>query len=144
MKPLPDQIDQPNNSPAASAAAPRLSMQIGRYLTASGIGTAAHYALMASLIHLAGVDAVVASSIGAVVGAVIIYILNYYVTFQSKKNHQVAALRFTLVAAFSVLANGMILKGLLSWLDWHYILLQGITTLTVFSLTYLLNRTWTF
>lgn len=121
-----------------------LALELSRYLTASVIGTVAHYCLMMALIYLASVDAVVASTCGAMIGAAIIYILNYYVTFRSTKTHQVAATRFALVAVLSVFMNGLILKGLLSWFDWHTMLLQGLTTLTVFALTYLLNRTWTF
>ena len=121
-----------------------LALELSRYLTASVIGTVAHYCLMMALIYLATIDEVVASTCGAIVGAAIIYVLNYYVTFQSTKTHQVAATRFALVAFLSVVMNGFILKGLLTWLDWHTMLLQGLTTLLVFSLTYMLNRTWTF
>ena len=122
----------------------RLALEMSRYLTASVIGTVAHYCLMMALIYLATVDAVIASTFGAIVGAAIIYVLNYYVTFRSTKTHQVAATRFALVAVLSVVMNGVILKGMLTWFDWHTMLLQGLTTLTVFGLTYLLNRTWTF
>ena len=121
-----------------------LALELSRYLTASVIGTVAHYCLMMALIYLATVDAVVASTCGAIIGAVIIYVLNYYVTFRSTKTHQVAATRFAIVAVLSVVMNGLILKGMLTWFDWHTMMLQGITTLTVFGLTYLLNRTWTF
>ena len=121
-----------------------LALELSRYLTASVIGTVAHYCLMMALIYLATVDAVVASTCGAIIGAVIIYVLNYYVTFRSTKTHQVAATRFAIVAVLSVVMNGLILKGMLTWFDWHTMLLQGLTTLTVFGLTYLLNRTWTF
>ena len=117
---------------------------MSRYLSASVIGTAAHYCLMMVLLYLAKSDEVVASTCGAILGAIIVYVLNYYVTFKSTKTHQVAALRFALVATLSVVLNGLILKGLLVWFDWHTMLLQAITTLTVFGLTYLLNRTWTF
>lgn len=121
-----------------------LALELSRYLTASVIGTVTHYCLMMALIYLATVDAVVASTCGAIIGAVIIYVLNYYVTFRSTKTHQVAATRFAIVAVLSVVMNGLILKGMLTWFDWHTMMLQGITTLTVFGLTYLLNRTWTF
>ena len=121
-----------------------LVLELSRYLTASVIGTVAHYCLMLALIYLAAVDEVMASTFGAIVGAAIIYVLNYYVTFRSTKTHQVAATRFALVAVLSVAMNGLILKGMLTWFDWHTMLLQGFTTLTVFGLTYLLNRTWTF
>ena len=137
-------MDQKDSRQSMPGSYKSLALELSRYLTASVIGTVAHYCLMLVLIYLATVDEVVASTCGAIVGAVIIYILNYYVTFQSTKTHQVAATRFALVAFLSVVMNGLILKGLLTWFDWHTMLLQGVTTLIVFGLTYLLNRTWTF
>lgn len=137
-------MSQDDLSEVSPGAYKRLALEMSRYLTASVIGTIAHYGLMMVLVYLASVDEVVASTSGAILGAAIIYVLNYYVTFQSTRKHQVAATRFALVAALSVVMNGLILKGLLTWFDWHTMLLQGITTLLVFSLTYVLNRTWTF
>ena len=137
-------MDQKESRESTPLAFRGLVLELSRYLTASVIGTVAHYCLMMALVYLLATDAVVASTCGAIVGAIIIYVLNYYVTFQSTKTHQVAATRFALVAILSVVMNGLILKGLLSWFDWHTMLLQGITTLTVFGSTYLLNRTWTF
>ena len=137
-------MGQEDRGEVTPGAYKRLALELSRYLTASVIGTVAHYCLMMALVYLASVDEVVASTYGAILGAVIIYVLNYYVTFQSTKKHQVAATRFALVAVLSVVMNGVILKGLLTWFDWHTMLLQGITTLLVFSLTYVLNRTWTF
>ena len=121
-----------------------VALELSRYLTASVIGTVVHYGLMMALVYLAATDEVVASTCGAIVGAIIIYVLNYYVTFRSTKTHQVAAIRFAIVAILSVVLNGLVLKGLLTWLDWHTMLLQGVTTLVVFGLTYLLNQNWTF
>lgn len=137
-------MNQNDDGESSQGAFRGLALEMSRYLTASVIGTAAHYCLMVVLLYLAEVDEVVASTVGAIVGAVIIYVLNYYVTFRSTKTHQVAATRFALVALLSVVMNGLVLKGLISWLDWHTMLLQCITTLTVFGLTYLLNRAWTF
>ncbi len=137
-------MDQNDAGQPTDGALKVLALELSRYLTASVIGTVAHYCLMLALVYLTTIDEVVASTCGAIVGALIIYVLNYYVTFKSTKTHQVAASRFAVVAFLSVLMNGLILKGLLTWFDWHTMLLQGITTLTVFGLTYLLNRTWTF
>ena len=137
-------MDQNDAGQPTDGAMKVLALELSRYLTASVIGTAAHYCLMMVLIYFATVDDVVASTYGAIVGAFIIYVLNYYITFKSTKTHQVAATRFAFVALLSVVMNGLILKGLLTWFDWHTMLLQGLTTLTVFGLTYLLNRTWTF
>ena len=135
---------QKDDAPSNSGAYRSLALELSRYLTASVIGTVSHYCLMMVLLYLAGADEILASTCGAILGAIIVYVLNYYVTFKSTKTHQVAAFRFALVATLSVILNGLILKGLLVWFDWHTMLLQGITTLTVFGLTYLLNRTWTF
>lgn len=136
-----DQKDSRQSMPGSNKS---LALELSRYLTASVIGTAVHYGLMMVLIYLVATDKLIASTIGAIVGAIIIYTLNYYVTFQSTKTHQVAAARFAIVACLSVVMNYFILNELVIWFDWHIMLLQGFTTLAVFCLTYLLNKAWTF
>ncbi|MDF1554281.1 MAG: GtrA family protein [Deferrisomatales bacterium] len=128
----------------ATVASRGIALELGRYLAASTNGTVVHYCLMLALVYLADVNAVTASTCGAVAGAAIIYVLNYYVTFKSANKHKVAALRFSMVAVLSVVLNGVILKGLLSLFDWHYMLLQVATTVFVFVFTYIINREWTF
>jgi putative flippase GtrA len=128
----------------ATLASRGIALELIRYLAASTTGTAVHYCLMMALVYLSDINKVTASTCGAIVGAIIIYVLNYYVTFQSTNRHKMAALRFSIVSALSVVLNGLTLKGLLVLFDWHYMLLQVATTILVFGFTYILNRKWTF
>lgn len=116
----------------------------GSYLIASVTGTFCHYALMVALMHWSGLHAVYASTWGAALGALVIYALNYYLTFNSGKPHRVAFARFVVVTLLSVALNGVILQAMLTVLPLPTMVLQLFTTLLVFMLTYFLNRTWTF
>jgi len=118
--------------------------QLGRYLFASTMGTIAHYLTLFGLVHFFALDLVVASTYGAVVGAVIIYKLSYSMVFKSDRSHREAFLRFSLVTCLSIFLNGTILKLLVFVLPWHYLALQVLTTLSVFVGNFILNRIWTF
>ncbi|NTW99991.1 MAG: GtrA family protein [Geobacteraceae bacterium] len=113
-------------------------------MTASVIGTGAHYVLMLGLVGLTNIDEVYASTCGAIVGAVIIYVLNYYVTFKSTERHHSSAPKFAIVALFGIALNGLLIKLLMTCFDCHYLFLQVLTTAMVFCLNYLLSRIWIF
>lgn len=87
-----------------------LSAQLVKYLGASFSGTALHYLLLASLVHGAGVRPVPASTCGAMAGAMMIYGLNYFITFRSTKAHGPTMARFLLVAGL-----GLIIKRKRAW-----------------------------
>lgn len=118
--------------------------ELSRYLAASVIGTLAHYSLMLILIRKWSFSTVLASTCGAVTGALIIYLLNYFVTFHSQKKHLESLLKFYLTAALGVGVNGMILSSAMKYLGWPILIAQLSATTAVFSLTYTINRTWTF
>ena len=130
----------PQPAPPRPAAAP----QMLRYAGAGAVGTAAHYALLIGLVQLAGLGAVVASSIGAVVGALVNYRLNHRFTFQSDKAHGHALPRFALVAVASIALNAIVLSGLLAYVTPNYLAAQVIATVVVMVAGYAVNRAWTF
>ena len=68
-------------APLPSPMAP----QFLRYAGAGAIGTALHYAMLIGLVQLARIDAVVASTAGAIAGAIVNYVLNHRFTFASDR-----------------------------------------------------------
>jgi len=122
----------------------KIVAQLSHYLVASILGTASHYVIMLGLIQFYSANTIIASTCGAIIGAVVIYFLNYFVVFKSERLHRVALTRFFLVAFLGVILNGVILNILTSMYDRHYLVLQVLTTAVVFSCNFALNRGWTF
>lgn len=122
----------------------KIITQLSIYLVASIIGTALHYLILYSLVQFFALGTVVSSTCGALAGALTIYLLNYFLVFKSTRRHRDALTRFLLVACLGVLLNGLILKQLTLVSDWHYLVLQVITTAIVFASNFALNRGWTF
>ncbi len=70
-----------------------------RFLASGGIATAAHCGVLWGLLNLQ-VEAVLASSVGAFVGAIMNYFLQYFFTFKTKRQHKRALVAY--VPAVSV------------------------------------------
>jgi putative flippase GtrA len=128
----------------ARASAPGLHVQFLRYASAGAVGTVIHYALLVALVQGLDVAAVAASTIGAVIGAAVNYLLNHRYTFASRRPHRQALRRFALVAAVGVVINGAVLAGVLAFVGPHYLLGQVLATGAVLVFGYAVNRTWTF
>ncbi len=115
------------------------------YFTGLGaIGTAGHYATLIVLVQFWRVDPVVATTFGFIVGAMINYILNYHITFNSDKRHIEALSKFLLVATIGAGINAFIMYAGVDWLDIHYLLAQIIATGIVLLWNFLVNKFWTF
>ena len=59
------------NPPMALSPARAEASRFGRYTAVGALATAAHYAVLISLVELAGVRAAVAATLGAIVGALV-------------------------------------------------------------------------
>ena len=115
------------------------------YFTGLGaIGTAGHYATLIVLVQLWDVDPVIATTFGFIVGAVINYMLNYHITFQSDKRHVEALSKFLLVATIGAGINAFIMFVGVDGLKIHYLLAQIIATGIVLAWNFLVNKFWTF
>lgn len=110
-----------------------LSAQLVKYLGASVSGTALHYLLLASLVHGAGVRPVPASTCGAMAGAMMIYGLNYFITFRSTKAHGPTMARFLPVAGLGLIINGIAQHVALNRLAWPLAPSQMVATMLQFS-----------
>ena len=114
------------------------------YAGAGAIGTVAHYGVLIALVQLAGAGPVAASTAGAIVGALVNYVLNHRYTFASRRAHRSALPRFLAVAGAGVLLNAAVLAVLLATVELHYLALQVVATCVVLVAGYVANRRWTF
>jgi putative flippase GtrA len=132
----------PTHKPA-SLSSP-MAPQFLRYAAAGALGTGLHYAVLVGLVQFVRVDAVLASTAGAVVGALVNYALNYRYTFGSDRAHRQALPRFALVAVAGIAVNALVMAAILAFAGPHYLVAQVIATATVLAAGYLANRAWTF
>ena len=70
--------------------------------------------------------------------------MNYHLTFASQQSHRVTLPRFLTVAAFGVLLNGAVVKGMTERMHLHYLVAQAVATLIVLGSGFALNKIWTF
>lgn len=121
-----------------------MAPQFLRYATAGAFGTAVHYAVLIGLVQLALFDAVLASTAGAIAGALVNYALNRRFTFASERAHRQALPRFALVAVAGIVINALMMAAVLALAGPHYLVAQVVATATVLAAGYLANRAWTF
>jgi putative flippase GtrA len=121
------------------SAAPRFAM----YAAVGAVGTAAHYAVLATAITLGWLAPVAASACGAAVGAAVNFLLNARLTFRRRASLAGAA-RFVLTAAVAAAANALAMWGLAGWLHLPWLPAQMIVTAGLLLLTFRVNSLWTF
>lgn len=115
------------------------------YFGLSGLaGTAAHFAVLTLLVECGWMSALPATCIGAVVGAVVTYLMNYRFTFKSSRSHRSAASRYAVVVLNGWVWNAALMAILLKNLSWHYLLLQAIVTTIVMMMNFILSRQFAF
>jgi len=122
----------------------RVIAQFIRYGMAGAVGTAAQYAILCILVEGFAIGAVIASSVGAVAGAFVNYVLNYRYTFKSERPHADALAKYGVVSVAGIVLNGLVLALGTSALSLHYLGAQVLATLVVFFAAFTLNRAWTF
>jgi putative flippase GtrA len=113
------------------------------YAMVGAAGTAGHYAFLITAVSLGMLAPVTASVGGAIVGAIINFVLNTLVTFRGRLNVATAA-RFFATAAAAAAANGVMMAALLAVLPIDYRLAQLLTTAVLLCATFGINSAWTF
>lgn len=108
------------------------------------IGTVAHYITLTLLVEYLTYDPVNSSAIGAIVGAVINYALNYHYTFTSANNHLAAFPKFSAIAMLGFIINIKIMQYMVESVHVHYLQSQILATFTVLLWNYFANTYWTF
>ena len=103
-----------------------------------------HFAVLAGLVQHAAADAVLASQLGAVCGALANYILNRRINYRTEASHRSTGPKFFLVAAIGFAINGFLMIILVQLLRWNYLLAQVATTALVLLWNFAANHFWTF
>lgn len=114
-----------------------------RYCMTGGLGTAAQYIILIIGVQVVGMP-VMFSSLGAIAGAIINYVVNYHYTFQSRQSHLRTMHRFFGVALVGFLLNSMIMAICIHTLRLHYLLAQCLSTGLVLVWGFAVNLVWTF
>ncbi len=122
----------------------KTSQQFFIFSGIGAIGTAGHYATLILLVQFIKTDPVFATTIGFVVGALINYVLNYRITFNSNKRHRETLTKFFSVASLGAVINGSIMTAGINMFNIHYLIIQVIATCFVLILNFIANKYWTF
>lgn len=121
-----------------------LILQIASFAWVGVLATGAHFATLALVVERDLAGPVVASSLGAVVGAIVSYVLNRMFTFESTRTHAGAVPRFMVVAVVAFILNGILMDVLVHRLGVFYLLAQAITTAITMMWTFSGYRIWAF
>lgn len=114
-----------------------------RFLIGGGIATATHWGLMAVLIA-GGVVDLVATTIGALAGASVNYLLQHRYTFASSREHRDAVPAYVFVTILTLYLNGFTYRTLSHIAGMPMAASQACTTAMLAAINYLLYRTRVF
>jgi putative flippase GtrA len=114
------------------------------FVVVGGVATGAHYLLLVILVQAFRVEPTIASTAGFILGASVSYILNYRITFRSRRAHTSAVPRFAVAATTGVLLNGLFVALGVHVLALHYMVAQVMSTAMVLTWNFLANKYWTF
>lgn len=115
-----------------------------RFAMVGALGTGAHYALLLGLVEGGGVDPVIGSVAGFVLGALVNYGLNRRLVFESERAHVEALPRFFAVAGLGLVWNALLMRLFVHTLGLHYLPAQIVTTALLLVWHYGGNAVWTF
>lgn len=136
--------------PNTSQHRPKLDVRFGllqRFLAFTGVGavgTLAHYLMLLLLVEGLGRGPNAGTAVGFIVGAVVNYSLNYKFTFRSDARHRVALPKFLTIAVVGFCINAVIMRLGITWLAFHYMLVQLFATGVVLIWNFAGNLLWTF
>ncbi|WP_439491878.1 GtrA family protein [Bosea sp. (in: a-proteobacteria)] len=123
---------------------PRQSRQLMAYVLAGGLTAVAHYGVLVGLVELAQVDPVPATLAGFVVGAVVSYVLNRWMTFEATRSHAQAGWRFGLIAVGGFGLTWMLMHLFVTRLGLPYLPMQFVTTGFVMVFSFLGHKFFSF
>ena len=118
--------------------------QFAVFLCVGGFSTGIQYVTLWILVAYVSVNAILSSAIGFVLSALVNYLLNYYLTFQSNVRHRFAITNFFLVALVGLIINTIIMEILIDTVKIHYMIAQIVATVSVLFWNFYANKKWTF
>lgn len=114
-----------------------------KYFLTGGTATFVHYALMAGLVEVIGIEPGVAAALGALAGGVVSYAVNYALTFRSSEPHWAALPRFAVVVSVLAALQGWAV-GSLAAQGFNYWGAQITMTVITLVLGFVLHRSFSF
>jgi len=109
-----------------------------------GMATLAHYGVYAVGTTGLGWVAALASGLGALLGAVISYLLNYFFTFESTQRHGKSVLRFVFMVCVGLTLNTAIVYFTVDVFMWNKWAFQFVATAIVFFWSFWFSKNWVF
>lgn len=125
----------------------RLSRQPRQFASYGLVGLAAavaHYGALIGLVEFGGVAPVPATLAGFVLGAIVSYALNRWLTFDATRTHAEAGWRFALVAFGGFLLTGALMHLFVTRAGLPYLPMQLVTTLLVMVFTFAGHKLFSF
>lgn len=123
-------------------------MSLGRQFSAFFLvglaATAAHYAVLIALVEGAGAPAPPAALAGAMVGAVVSYLLNRRHVFDTQRTHVEAGWRFAVVSGVGFALTYGAMRLLVDRFGAPYLPAQVLTTGVVMAWNFLAHKYWSF
>ena len=123
---------------------PRQTRQLLAYIFAGGLTAVAHYGVLVGLVELARVKPVPATLAGFIVGAVVSYALNRWLTFEATHSHAQATWRFALIAAGGFALTGVLMHLFVARAGLPYLPMQFVTTGIVMVFSFLGHKFFSF
>jgi len=123
---------------------PRQFRQLVAYVVAGGLTAVAHYGVLIGLVELGHADPVPATLAGFVVGAVVSYTLNRWMTFDATRGHVAAGWRFAVIAAGGFVLTGILMHLFVSRAGLPYLPMQIATTGVVMVFSFLGHKFFSF
>lgn len=115
-----------------------------KYCGVGGISTLFHYLTFFLTLYLLDWLPWRATLLGASLGALMAYFLNYHYTFANKNKHRKILPVFIAVASLGAIIQTLTMILLNTQWQWHYLLSQLVATLIGLITTFIMNRFWTF
>lgn len=123
---------------------PRQTRQLLAYVFAGGLTAVAHYGVLVGLVELSHVDPVPATLAGFIVGAVVSYLLNRWMTFDATRSHAQATWRFALIAAGGFVLTWVLMHLFVARWGLPYLPMQLVTTGFVMVFSFLGHKFFSF
>jgi putative flippase GtrA len=123
---------------------PRQFRQLVTYVFAGGLTAVAHYSVLIGLVEIAHVDPVPATLAGFIVGAIVSYLLNRWLTFDATHSHAQATWRFALIAAGGFVLTGLLMHLFVARFGLPYLPMQLVTTGIVMVFSFLGHKFFSF
>ncbi|MDB5873677.1 MAG: gtrA-like family protein [Ramlibacter sp.] len=118
--------------------------QVKRFLLVGAAATALQYLIYGTLLRLAPWPAVAASVAGYLAGSVLSYLLNYHVTFDSRRSHASAVPKFYAMVAVAFVLNAALVGLLVDGMGLNAWAGQVIATGVCLAWNFAVSRRWVF